>query len=126
MNENFPDINHHLKSSDLFDAFKRQLMKDFEQSNFSTAFITGLEPNYSLLLTILMTELEQHQKGRDASFMRLLNRIDISEAQLIRYLKESENKDQLAVIAELIIKRVLQKVVIQHYYKKAPGQSDSE
>jgi len=49
--------------------------------------------------------------------MRLLNRIDISEAQLKKYLNENRNEDRFNVIAELIIKRVLQKVVIRQHYK---------
>lgn len=126
MKDSLPDISIQLKSSDLFNAFKRQLAKDFEQSNFSTNFIAGLEPTYSLLLEKIIAELEHHQKRSDATLMHLLNRIDISEAQLNRYLKEAENKNHFAVIAELIIKRVLQKVVIQHYYKKTQDQEDSE
>jgi hypothetical protein len=49
--------------------------------------------------------------------MNLLYRVDISEAQLKRYLTESPAEDTLVTIAELIIKRVLQKVVIRKYYK---------
>jgi len=124
MKDSLPDISIQLKSSDLFNAFKRQLAKDFEQSNFSTNFIAGLEPTYSLLLEKIIAELEHHQKRSDATLMHLLNRIDISEAQLNRYLKEAENKNHFAVIAELIIKRVLQKVVIQHYYKKTQDSGD--
>ncbi len=126
MKDTLPDISIQLKSSDLFDAFKRQLTKDFEQSNFSTDFIAGLEPSYSLLLEKIIAELEHHQKRSDATLMHLLNRIDISEAQLNRYLKGAEHKNHFAVIAELIIKRVLQKVVIQHYYKQNQDQEDSE
>jgi hypothetical protein len=47
----------------------------------------------------------------------LLYRIDISEAQLKRYLNENKNESYFNVIAELIIKRVLQKVVIRQHYK---------
>lgn len=126
MKDTLPDISIQLKSSDLFDAFKRQLTKDFEQSNFSTDFIAGLEPTYSLLLEKIIVELEHHQKRSDATLMHLLNRIDISEAQLNRYLKEAENKNHFGVIAELIIKRVLQKVVIQHYYKRNQDMKGSE
>jgi hypothetical protein len=49
--------------------------------------------------------------------MHLLYRVDISEAQLKRYLSEAKNESYFNVIAELIIKRVLQKVVVKQYYK---------
>lgn len=50
--------------------------------------------------------------------MHLLNRIDISEAQLRRYLTESGTENYFLLNAELIIKRVLQKVVVKQYYDK--------
>jgi hypothetical protein len=49
--------------------------------------------------------------------MQLLYRVDISEAHLKKYLNEANNENHLSTIAELIIKRVLQKVVIKQYYK---------
>jgi hypothetical protein len=50
--------------------------------------------------------------------MQLLYRIDISEGQLKKYLNENQNENHLITIADLIIKRVLQKVVIKQYYKR--------
>jgi hypothetical protein len=49
--------------------------------------------------------------------MQLLYRVDISEVQLKKYLNEATNENHLSAIAELVIKRVLQKVVIKQYYK---------
>jgi hypothetical protein len=37
--------------------------------------------------------------------------------QLKKYLNENKNESRFKVIAELIIKRVLQKVVIKHHYR---------
>ena len=42
----------------------------------------------------------------------------LAEFQLKKYLNEQRNENHLSVIAELIIKRVLQKIVIREYYKK--------
>jgi hypothetical protein len=53
--------------------------------------------------------------------MNLLYRIDISEAQLKRYLNKNKDESHFNVIAELIIKRVLQKVVIRQMYKNSEG-----
>ncbi len=36
-------VNDQLSSIELFDAFKKQLTKDFEQSNFQADFIKNLE-----------------------------------------------------------------------------------
>jgi hypothetical protein len=114
------NIKDQLSSKNLFNAFKRQLVKDFEQSNFPSDFIEALEPNYSNIHEKIAFELQYNEKKTDFNLMQLLYRIDISEAQLKKYLQEYENEKYFNVIAELIIKRVLQKVVIKQYYKNDP------
>ena len=108
-------INDQLNGKHLFDAFKLQLTKDFEQSNFQADFIASLEPDYASIHEKLVDELQRAEKRADSTVMHLLNRIDISEFQLKKYLNEQRNENRLTVIAELIIKRVLQKVVIKEF-----------
>ncbi len=116
--QNELQVNDHLSSKDLFDAFKIQLTKDFVQSNFLADFIKDLTPDYAGIHEKIVDELQRSEKRADSHVMQLLNRIDISEAQLIRYLNEHRNENRLSTIAELIIKRVLQKVVIKQHYKQ--------
>lgn len=116
---NLPDLQNYLSSRDLFTAFKLQLVKDFEQSNFPSDFVAALEPNYDSIHTKIAKELQRHENKTDFSLMQLLYRIDISEGQLKRYLNENKNDTYFNVMAELIIKRVLQKVVIKQYYKNS-------
>ncbi|MCU0368028.1 MAG: hypothetical protein MUF39_04275 [Cyclobacteriaceae bacterium] len=115
--ENLPEITNQLSSKGLFDAFKIQLSKDFEQSNFPADFVNSLEPDYQSIHQKIAVELQHNEKKTDFNLMQLLYRIDISEAQLKRYLSENIHETYFNVIAELIIKRVLQKVVIKRYYK---------
>lgn len=111
-------VNDQLSSKDLFDAFKLQLVKDFQQSNFAADFIKDLELDYAQILEIIVLELQRSEKRADSDVLQLLYRIDISESQLQRYLNKDSNKNHLMTIAELIIKRVLQKVVTKRLYKK--------
>lgn len=115
--DNLPDIKYQLSSKALFEAFKIQLAKDFEQSNFSADFVANLEPDYNSILEKIVFELQNNEKKTDSNLMQLLYRIDISEAQFKRYLNENNHESYFNVIAELIIKRVLQKVVIKQFYK---------
>jgi hypothetical protein len=117
MMRNLPHIKNQLNSKDLFDAFKKQLAKDFEQSNFPADFAEALEPDYDSIQDSIARELQRSQKQTDSNVMPLLYRIDISEAQLKTYLNKHKNQNRFNLIAELIIKRVLQKVVIRQYYK---------
>lgn len=115
-------VNDQLSSKDLFEAFKTQLAKDFEQSNFEAEFVKALEPDYVHIQEKIVEELQRAEKRADSDLLQLLYRIDISETQLKRYLSEASNQNHLMTIAELIIKRVLQKVVTKHYYKKDQNQ----
>jgi len=115
--QNQPDIRNQISSKELFDAFKTQLAKDFEQSNFSAGFVETLIPDYQNIHEKITHELQLNDKRTEANVMQLLYRIDISEAQLKKHLNDHYNEDHFALIAELIIKRVLQKVVIKQYYK---------
>jgi hypothetical protein len=115
--QHLPDIKNQLSSKELFEAFKKQLIKDFEQSNFPADFVAALEPDYTTIHEKISQELQRNEKRTDFNVMNVLYRIDISEAQLKRYLGEHINESHFDVIAELIIKRVLQKVVIKQFYK---------
>ena len=117
MMENLPTIKSQLRSKELFDAFKMQLVKDFEQSRFPSDFVGAFEPVYDSIHESIAMELQRNENKIDFNIMNLLNRIDISETQLNRYLNENKNENYFNVIAELIIKRVLQKAVIRQYYK---------
>lgn len=112
--QDLPDIQSQLSSNDLFTAFKTQLVKDFEQSNFPTEFVVRLVPTYDSILKTISGELESNA---NIKLMQLLHRIDISEVQLKKYVTARIDESYFDVIAELIIKRVLQKVVIKRFYK---------
>lgn len=115
--QDLPTINNQLTSKKLFDAFKVQLAKDFQQSNLPADFIVNLEPEYTSIHEKITGELQCNEKRTDFNLMNLLYRIDISETQLKRYLNEYKDENYFNVLAELIIKRVLQKVVVKQYYK---------
>lgn len=112
------EVSEQLNSKDLFDAFKLQLAKDFQQSNFESDFVKDLEPDYARIIEKIVFELQRSDKRADSDVLQLLYRIDISEAQFKKYLNEDNNKNHLMVMAELIIKRVLQKIVTRCFYKK--------
>jgi len=115
--DHLPDITNPLSSEELFNTFKAQLTKDFDQSNFPSLFVASLKPDYNHILEKIAHELQRHEKTADFKLMNLLYRVDISEAQLKRYLSNAQHVDHFKIIAELIIKRVLQKVVIKKYYR---------
>lgn len=111
-----PVLQEQLSSKNLFEAFKVQLAKDFAQCNYPTDFIAALKPDYKNIHAQIVRVLQSGEKKSDLNLMQLLYRVDIPEVRLKKLLSESGDTSHLNVIAELIIKRILQKVVIRRYY----------
>jgi len=111
-----PSIRQQIRSKDLFEAFKAQLSKDFAQCNYPTDFIVAMEPDYERIHQEIVKALQSGERRSDLNMMQLMYRVDIPEAKLKKVLAESAEVGHLSVIAELIIKRILQKVVIRRYY----------
>lgn len=112
-----PDIITGITRPDLFTAFKTQLKKDFENCGLQCDFADALVADYEMIFSIVSKEINTILKS-GGKLNELLYRIDINEAQIKKLSKERSNSDLNDVLAELIIKRELQKVVIKEYYKK--------
>jgi hypothetical protein len=119
--EELPDVTNQLSSGTLFVAFKEQLRKNFEQCNFPADFIDRMEPVYENIHRAIFEELQRSEKRSDSSLMQLLYRVDIQESQLKRYIGNHPGRSYFDVMAELIIKRILQKVVIKQMYRNKEG-----
>ena len=117
-------IQQQLTSAALFEAFRLQLAKDFDRSGLPTEFTQHLTPAFHGLVAQIAKELRQCDKQSGTHLSRLLYNVDISEAQLKRYLQESDEPDHWLVMAQLMVKRLLQKVVIRQYYKNNAGPTE--
>lgn len=115
--DNLPDLIKSISKPDLFEAFKVQLKKDFDNCGLSSDFITELIPDFEFILNILCVEINPIGKASNDKLMELLYRIDISELQIKKQslIRPEASFDQ--IVAELIIKRELQKVVIKQMFK---------
>lgn len=100
-----------LASEDLFVLFKQQLKKDFEGAGINGDFSDEMLPDFSALKEKLQKELDHVLKNNQLA--GLLYRIDISEIQLKKYQTASLHLTFIEVLAELIIKRILQKVILK-------------
>ncbi len=107
------ELNQQLMKEDLFTLFKTQLQKDFEVSGIPTDFIKELPSNFGLLRTELIVQLKPVLKNTYSSLSNLLYRVDISESQVKKYEQTNPELNFEEQIAELIIKRILQKVILK-------------
>lgn len=110
-----PDVLHSLERPELFEKFKAQLYKDFELAGLAD-YAPKLSSNIlndvydEVLNSVLLIERKD-----STSLMTLLYRIDISQQQLKTASQTSPNNLK-QVMAELIIKRILQKVILKEKY----------
>ncbi|PBQ30394.1 hypothetical protein CNR22_00985 [Sphingobacteriaceae bacterium] len=107
------DVNKQLLKEDFFELFKVQLKKDFEGSGLNGDFAETLPPAFESLKEKIHHELVRLSQRNASALPGLLYRIDISDFQLRRYQQENKTMDFEEVLAELIIKRVLQKVILR-------------
>jgi hypothetical protein len=115
--EELPDIINGISKPDLFLKFKLQLQKDFETSNLNGDFAQTLPQDFDLIINVLITEIEKITKNSQAKLNALLYRIDVSEMQIKKAMSLNKNSDFTEVVAELIIKRELQKIIIKEHFK---------
>jgi hypothetical protein len=96
-----------------------QIKKDFDFIGIEIQF--GEEKNISFngLAEKLQPEISELMQKNYQGFMNLLYRIDLNETRLKREISENKAQQVDRIIAELIIKRELQKVVIRSYYDNA-------
>jgi hypothetical protein len=111
------NVNNYLISENLFELFKIQLKKDFDSCSLNTDFIDSLPVQFELLRSSLLVELKPLLKA-NSILSNLLYRIDISEIQIKNYQLKNPTIDFEEVLAELIIKRILQKVILKKKFSQ--------
>lgn len=102
---------------DLLNETVEQIKKDFGESGFSIHFSGSTETAYSELIEQIIPFIHQLLQSNYSHLLQVLYKIDIPENLFQQALKDNAGKAPRK-IAELIIKRELQKVVIRNYYKQ--------
>ena len=111
------DVNSYLVQENLFDLFKKQIKKDFGSCSLSTDFVETLPLDLDLLKNSILTELQPLLKN-NTQLSALLYRIDISEVQINNYQSKNKSLAFEEILAELIIKRILQKVILKKRFSQ--------
>jgi hypothetical protein len=112
-----PDNFEAISKPQLFEAFKLQLIKDLENCGLNADFIRSLMADYTTIFVAVAKDVKKIIGGSENKLSELLYRIDISEAQISKLMKEKRDAEFSDIIAELTIKRELQKVVLKQIYK---------
>lgn len=111
------EVNNYLIKENLFELFKMQLKKDFSTCGLSIDFIENLPVYFGDLKFVILQQLKPLFKT-NSQLSNLLYRVDISEVQLKKYQPKNNPYNFEEAVAELIIKRTLQKII----FKKIASQ----
>lgn len=106
------DVNNYLVQQNLFDLFKIQLRKDFSSCSLPVDFINDLHADLPHLKAAVIKELDCLLKN-STQLTNLLYRIDINETQIKNYTDKNKSMGFEEILSELIIKRILQKVILK-------------
>ena len=111
-----PDVLHNLEKPDLFEKFKTQVYRDFELAGLID-YLPIIESNHlehlkkAFFSSIIKLEISNALKN-------LLYRIDVTELQIKQASHKNSEMPLQEVLAELMIKRILQKIVLKELYSK--------
>jgi hypothetical protein len=108
------EINSSLVRENIFELFRLQMKKDFEGAGINADFTNDLAKGIEAL-RLQLSEILKPVIRRPAVFASLLYRVDISEHQLTKHTADRSLSFEEQVV-DLIIKRILQKVIIKKSY----------
>ena len=109
---------HGLTAEDLQNKFKIQLFKDFEMCGVIQYIQPITDFSYEAVHQNLVKAVNEIIHNSLSGYQQLLYRIDISERHLKEKIKAEADRKSEDVLAELIIKRILQKVILKQMHSK--------
>jgi hypothetical protein len=107
-----------LQKPDLFEKFKTQLFRDFELCGFADEAPQLSSNNLEHVFQELLKSVMIIEKKDSSSIQNLLYRIDVTELQIKKEASNHPEKNFQQILAELIVKRILQKVILKQQYSK--------
>lgn len=101
----------------LLEKFYAQLRKDFEMSGLESYFSMPEEASLDSMKFSLSGILSKISSSSPSKLQELIYRVDIPDKQYSEALKNAA-APAMEVLAELLIKRILQKVILKIVYSK--------
>ncbi|MES1224450.1 MAG: hypothetical protein ABUT20_53640 [Bacteroidota bacterium] len=107
-------LNLYFTNEKILSDLCQQLTKDIAVEGFEIKTGFPLQQAFEQLFNQLLPLIRKLEKDNKAKLNFILNRADISESQLVQSIQKNKAKPYAELVAELIIKRELQKVVIRN------------
>ncbi len=114
---NFTDLAPYFNKLDVIKETANQIIKDFDMFGIEIKFSGNAYNAYDELFEQIEPHINKLISSNQQKFMGILYRIDLSDEQIKKALKENTSESFSEILSDLIIKRELQKVVIRNHYK---------
>ncbi len=119
------NLSQYFNKLDLIKDTAEQIIKDFDMFGLEIRFSGNAYNAYEELFQQIEPHIKKLIDSTPSKFMGILYRIDVSDEQVKKALKENGSEPFSEIITDLIIRRELQKVVIRQHYKTKPKPSGS-
>jgi hypothetical protein len=108
----------YLQEDDIKTAWQDQLNKDFYSLGIQLLPVNHEELLWESAQSQISKALDRLINTQYSQFLNLLYRIDVPESKIASSLQNKKKDERdVDIIAELILKRELQKVVLKKYFK---------
>jgi hypothetical protein len=114
---NFTDLSKYINRLDLIKDTAYQIIKDFDMFGMDVKFSGNAYNAYEELFDQVEPHIKKLIETNQSKFMGILYRIDLSDEQVRKAVRENSTEPFSVIVTDLIIKRELQKVVIRNHYK---------
>jgi hypothetical protein len=115
---NFADLTPYINRLDLIKDTANQIIKDFDMFGMEIKFSGNAYNAYEELFEQIEPHIKNLIENNQQKFMGILYRIDVSDVQIKKAVRENSTESFSIIVTDIIIKRELQKVVVRNHYKK--------
>lgn len=118
------NITPYFNRLEYIEATAQQIIKDFDLFGIEIKFSGNAENAYNELLYTVSPHISHLLENNYKKLLDLLYRIDVSEGKVSVALEKNVFGSPAEAIADLVIKRELQKIVIRRHYKSEASDSE--
>ncbi len=111
------NITPYFDKAEYLNATAEQIRKDFDLHGMEIKFSGNSENAYNELLYQIVPHIARLIESNYKKLLDLLYRIDVNERKVSGIVSDGSAESLAEAIADLIIKRELQKIVVRKHYK---------
>lgn len=109
---------HYLTDLLILKETAEQIKKDFSIFSLDVSFSGNRDNAYQELFDQVHPHIKKLAEANYEKLLTLLYRVDLNEARLKKELLARKEEEPAKIIADMILKRCLQKVILRKLYSK--------